>query len=52
MNIQFLNEAQWEFLDAISDYEEARSGLGRGFKDDGELVFNPILLLGNIQRAW
>ena len=34
MNIQFLDEAQWEFLDAISDYEEARSGLGRRFKDE------------------
>ena len=34
MNIQFVDEAQWEFLDAISDYEEARSGLGRRFKDE------------------
>lgn len=36
MNIQFLDEAQWEFLDVISDYEEARSGLGRRFKDEVE----------------
>lgn len=29
MTIRFVEEAQREFLDAISFYEEARSGLGR-----------------------
>ena len=36
MNIRFVEEAQSEFLDAISDYEDARSGLGRSFKDEVE----------------
>lgn len=34
MNILFADEAQSEFLDAISAYEEARSGLGLRFKDE------------------
>lgn len=34
MNIRFIEEAQSEFLDAISYYEEARSGLGIRFKDE------------------
>ena len=34
MKIRFVEEAQHEFLDAISDYEEARSGLGQRFKDE------------------
>ena len=34
MTIRFVDEAQKEFLDAISDYEEARGGLGRRFKDE------------------
>ena len=28
MTVRFVEEAQREFLDAISEYEEARSGLG------------------------
>jgi len=32
--IRFVDEAQRELLDAISHYEEARSGLGRRFKDE------------------
>jgi len=31
--VRFVEEAQCEFLDVISFYEEARSGLGRRFKD-------------------
>lgn len=34
MNIIFVPEAQGEFLDAISYYEEAREGLGQRFKDE------------------
>jgi len=34
VTIRFVEEAQREFLDAIADYEEARSGLGRRFKDE------------------
>jgi plasmid stabilization system protein ParE len=34
MTITFLPEAQSEFLDAISHYEEARPGLGQRFKDE------------------
>lgn len=34
MIIRFVDEAQREFLDAISGYEEARSGLGARFKDE------------------
>ena len=34
MNIRFVEEAQREFLDAISFYEEARAGLGRRFKGE------------------
>ena len=34
MTIRFLDEAQSEFLDAISDYEDARGGLGQRFKDE------------------
>ena len=32
MNIHFVEEAQDEFLDAISYYEEARIGLGHRLK--------------------
>ena len=34
MTIRFVDEAQSEFLDGIADYEEARGGLGRRFKDE------------------
>ena len=34
MTIRFVDEAQREFLDAISDYEEARASLGQRFKDE------------------
>lgn len=34
MTIRFVEEAQSEFLDAISDYEEACAGLGRRFKEE------------------
>lgn len=34
MTIRFVEEAQREFLDAISVYEEARAGLGPRFKDE------------------
>lgn len=34
MTIRFAEEAQREFLDAISHYEEARGGLGRRFKNE------------------
>ena len=36
MKIRFVAEAQNELLDAISDYEEARGGLGRRFKDEAD----------------
>ena len=34
MNVRFSEEAQSEFLDAISYYEDVRSGLGQRFKDE------------------
>ena len=34
MTIRFAEEAQNEFFDAISGYEEARGGLGQRFKDE------------------
>ena len=34
MTIRFVEEAQQEFFDAISFYEDARAGLGRRFKDE------------------
>lgn len=34
MIIRFVEEAQNEFLDCISYYEDARAGLGRRFKDE------------------
>jgi len=34
MIIHFVPEAQAEFLDAVSYYEGARSGLGQRFKDE------------------
>lgn len=34
MKITFLQEAELEFLDATSYYEEERPGLGRRFKDE------------------
>lgn len=34
MIIRFVEEAQREFVDAISFYEDARAGLGRRFKDE------------------
>ena len=34
MKITFLQEAQSEFLDAISCYEAGRPGLGQRFKDE------------------
>ena len=36
MKIRFVEEAQAEFLDAISYYEEARPGLGLRFKNEVE----------------
>jgi toxin ParE1/3/4 len=33
MTVRFVEEAQREFLDAISYYEDARAGLGYRFKD-------------------
>lgn len=34
MNVRFVGPAREEFLDAIANYEEARSGLGLRFKDE------------------
>ena len=34
MTVRFVDEAQREFLDAVSFYEDARAGLGRRFKDE------------------
>ena len=34
MKVRFVDEAQREFLEAISEYEEARAGLGGRFKDE------------------
>ena len=34
MTIRFVEEAQSEFLEAISYYEEAQGGLGMRFKDE------------------
>ena len=34
MTIRFVEEPQDEFLEAISGYEEARSGLGHRFKNE------------------
>lgn len=34
MIVRFVEEAQREFLDAISYYEETRAGFGRRFKDE------------------
>jgi plasmid stabilization system protein ParE len=34
VTIRFVDEARREFLDAISYYEEARSGMGQRFKDE------------------
>ncbi len=34
MRIRFVEEAQSEFLDTISEYEEVRAGLGERFKDE------------------
>ena len=36
MTVRFVEEAQREFLDAISYYEKARAGLGRRFKEQVE----------------
>ena len=36
MNIKFVDEAGFEFLDAISYYEEQQAGLGRRFKVEVE----------------
>ena len=36
MIIRFVGEAQREFLDVISSYEEARGGLGQRFKDEAD----------------
>ena len=42
MTIRFLEEAQREFLEAISGYEEARGGLGRRFKDEVERCISRV----------
>jgi plasmid stabilization system protein ParE len=34
VTVRFVEEAQREFLDAISAYEEVRAGLGQRFKDE------------------
>jgi plasmid stabilization system protein ParE len=34
VTIRFVEEAQREFLDAISHYEKARAGFGRRFKEE------------------
>jgi hypothetical protein len=34
VTVRFVDDAQREFLDAISEYEEARAGLGQRFKDE------------------
>jgi plasmid stabilization system protein ParE len=34
VTVRFVEEAEREFLDSISYYEEARDGLGRRFKDE------------------
>jgi plasmid stabilization system protein ParE len=34
VTIRFVDEAQREFLNAISEYEEVRAGLGQRFKDE------------------
>ena len=44
MTIRFVEEAQREFLDAISYYEEALSGLGSRFKDE---VDRAVLWIAN-----
>jgi len=36
MNIKFVDEASFEFLDVISYYEEQQAGLGRRFKTEVE----------------
>ena len=36
MTIRFVDEARREFLDAISNYEEIRGGLGQRFKDEAD----------------
>lgn len=36
MRVHFVEEAQREFLDAISGYEAARGGLGQRFKEEVE----------------
>ena len=36
MNIKFVDEAGFEFLDVISYYEEQQAGLGRRFKTEVE----------------
>jgi len=36
MNIKFVDEAGFEFLDVISYYEEQQAGLGRRFKAEVE----------------
>jgi plasmid stabilization system protein ParE len=44
MKITFLQEAESEFLDAISSYEAGRPGLGQRFKDE---VDRTVLWLGD-----
>jgi plasmid stabilization system protein ParE len=34
VTVRFVEEAQHEFLDAISEYEVARAGLGQRFKEE------------------
>jgi plasmid stabilization system protein ParE len=36
VTIRFVEEAQREFLDAITEYEEARTGLGQRFKEEAD----------------
>lgn len=47
MTIRFVEEAQREFLDAISRYEEARAGLGQRFKDEVDRSILWVALIGN-----
>lgn len=44
MTVRFVEEAQREFLDAISYYDGARAGLGRRFKGE---VDRSVLLIAD-----
>ena len=50
MTIRFVEEAQSEFLDAISSYEEARAGLGARFKGEASRCISSIASRPDIHR--